>query len=386
MPVLLQLGAFAVFCRQTNIVWVGFVAGVVLATHASVHFQAILHRAQARTSQVAWQPPHLLALFSRMDFSLVGWSVLRMAHKERQQVLALVWPYLGVLAAFVAFLSSNNWSIVLGHVEYHAVGRHWAHPLYLLASLGGLTLIALLPTASGRRSIVGHVHNVWEFVCSPLRVSGPNQSVLALFRAGVLAAPVLVAVYAGTCGAVKHPFITADNRHFTFYACSRFLCKYEWAPLASAVAACVAGGLAVSQLLKPEHAVLRLHRAISVSSAKLQVAGESIAAVAGVPLWAQHAALTGHPAVGRSHSIMLSDMLRSAWSFGWLAACVLTLVPAELVEPRYFAVPTALWLMHARFTRRQLFLLCIFFIGMNFFTTVVFLHQPFDSGKSRFMW
>ena len=373
-------------CRQTNIVWVAFVCGMVLATHASVHFQAILHRAQSSTTQVAWQPTAPLGVFSRLDILLVAWGVQRMARSEARQLLLLTWPYFAVLAAFIYFLAMNGWAIVLGHAQYHSAARHWAHPLYLLGCLGGVSIVALLPTASGRSSMLDHLRNVWEFAASPFRAGGTQQHLLGGCRALLLLLPLLAAVLAGTRGASKHAFIVSDNRHFSFYVCSKFLCKYEWAPAVAAGFAAVGGGVALSQVLRPGEAVSRLHRAIGISTAKLTSCGESFAAVPGLPLWVQQAALSGHPALGRSHAILLGDMLRAAWSSGWLLTCFLTLVPAGLVEPRYFSVPAALWLMHARFSRRQLFLICILFIAVNFLTTIVFLHKPFANGESRFMW
>jgi alpha-1,2-glucosyltransferase len=382
----LQLGGLAVLCRQTNVVWVIFIAGIVISTHASVHFQAKLQRAQANTSQQPWNPSFYLCLFSRLDIALVAWAVWRMVKHETRAVVLLLWPYASVCFAFVYFVLWNNGSIVLGHSQYHGASLHWAQLLYLLGALGCVTLLALVPTASGRHSISEHLKNLYEFVASPTRTQGPKQDALRVARIVLMCLPFVAGAVFGSRYSVRHPFLVSDNRHYSFYACSKFFCKYQWAPLLASVVASLAGGVAMSQLLRPGESVFRLHRAISVSSAKVSQASDSIALTQALPIWVQHAVAAGHPAVGRSHATMLSDMLRAAWSCGWLIACAAALVPSSLVEPRYFIVPFALWLMHARFTRRQLFILCIAFIVINFGTMVVFLHKPFESGSRRFMW
>ena len=81
------------------------------------------------------------------------------------------------------------------------------------------------------------------------------------------------------------------------------------------------------------------------------------------------------------------------WIAGLVLCTALVLVPAHLVEFRYFTVPAMLWQVHmlsgAGVPRRALQLTLFVFLAVNAATLYVFLHKPFeapDGSIGRFMW
>lgn len=130
-----------------------------------------------------------------------------------------------------------------------------------------------------------------------------------------------------------HPFLLADNRHYTFYVWNRFLGRLPWLREALAPVYLYCGWLCYTRL-------------------------------------------------GRAQT--------SLWFLIWCFACVLTLVPAHLLEPRYFTA--AVMLAHAHAPERSWASLAVSGAAcmlVNAATLLVFLHRPFvgpDGELARFMW
>lgn len=187
-------GATAIGMRQTNAVWVTFLTGAaMLQTLLQHHKPTPANGSSGKgtasgnlTKQQQQQGPasELLRL-------LTG------AWQHRWQLLCDFWPLLLLPVAFCAFVVVNG-SITLGDKEAHAPSAHFMQPLYFgLFTLVNAALLLLQPSVSGR--------------------------LLAGFRSrpvswalGLLAA-VAGGCWVAACYSLAHPYLLADNRHYTFY-------------------------------------------------------------------------------------------------------------------------------------------------------------------------
>lgn len=146
------------------------------------------------------------------------------------------------------------------------------------------------------------------------------------------AAAAAAAVAAVSSGTLAHPFLLADNRHYAFYLWRRVLNRTPWARYAL-IPAYLYSGWALQRRLA--------HRG---------------------PLWLLLAA-------------------------GGTCA---VLVPAHLLEPRYFTTPFYLAFLHMRTpSPRALAAIAAGFAAVNAATLYLFLAAPFawpDGSVARFMW
>nr|CDS26989.1 hypothetical transcript [Hymenolepis microstoma] len=132
----------------------------------------------------------------------------------------------------------------------------------------------------------------------------------------------------------EHPYLLSDNRHYTFYIWSRFFrrfpeVKYTFAPLYLVSGSYVCSGL---------------------------------------------------------QGGMISEFLTT---LGFLIATALAIVPAGLVEPRYFITPFIIWrlLKSSRSNESRAFIGEIFInFGINFATIYLFLYYPFKWISQPFTW
>ena len=199
-------------------------------------------------------------------------AALPQAWRSRRALLARFWAPLLVPAAFAAFVWWNG-GVTVGDREAHAPARHWAHPFYFgsfaLAAAGPLLLA---PAAGGG-----------------LRARLASAARAPRAEAGALALALAASVAAVAAGTVAHPYLLADNRHYTFYVWRRVIDRTPWARFA----------------LAPLHA-------------------------AGWRL------LLG----------ALRASQRALWVAAFAAGVGAALAPAALLEPRYFTPALALALLH----------------------------------------
>jgi alpha-1,2-glucosyltransferase len=216
--------------------------------------------------------------------------------------LRSLWSHILVGAAFVLFLVWNDFGIVLGHHAHHSVSLHLAQLNY--------------------------------FVFFTFAFSGPSDWISAL-RASRLSGKVLLGTIVFSCfaycGTVVHPFILADNRHYTFYIYKRLIEKP-----------------AIRLLLIPCICSLAYNSS---------------------PLFKS-------PVVG----------MKRKWIF-WLCT-FMNLVPSPLIEFRYFIIPAVL-LLHSRQWNESNWFDLIFHSIVNIVVLYIFLFKPFigsDGSISRFMY
>ncbi|XP_037369228.1 dol-P-Glc:Glc(2)Man(9)GlcNAc(2)-PP-Dol alpha-1,2-glucosyltransferase [Talpa occidentalis] len=289
------LGLCAVLFRQTNAVWAAFCAGDAVAARLAAAWRA------ERRARDGRRPGPLAPLRFAGAYAA--------APRHLRALLRLTWPYaaLGLLCGAFVLL---NGGVAVGDRGSHEAVLHLPQLFYFL----GFTLLC-----------------AWPHLLSPARVRAFLRA--ARRRPGLscaLAAGALLAV--GRC-THAHPYLLADNRHYTFYLWRRVLQRHA----------------AVKYLLVPGYLF----------------AGWSVA-----------------------------DALRAKSVF-WVAmffACAgAVTVPHRLLEPRYFILPFLFFRLHAPLPAVSR-LLCELagYAAVNAATFYVFLYRPFRWPDSpdlqRFMW
>lgn len=230
------------------------------------------------------------------------------------RLLIVLTPAAAVAACFIAFVAGNGGALVVGDAAHHAPVLHAAQVAYLVALLGAYILPdalggALAAACGGQAGRSGGLW--WRALgggavhAKPGMRPGEQHSparLLLAFTAQSLAVAWLLARYS-----YDHPFLLADNRHYAFYVWRRLLADTaRRVSLAPVYVAC--GWLAMSRL------------SVSFEPSPLRASRRGFGTAA--------AAL-------------------------WLAASAAVLVPAQLIEPRYFGVPLAMALLHTRYVSEQ---------------------------------
>jgi len=197
-PLLAALaGAFSVLCRQTNIVWVFLAAaetaGQVLLEEVRAHQLRTKHPPTiplTATGQLAELSQGLVQLIINpiLLARLVGLIVFRCI------------GYIIVGLAFLAFVHLNQ-GIVVGDRSAHVATIHLLQLCYFSAFFLGLTL----PWA------VHHLRDFPRFL---------RQHPLVI----ILAVTVLACII--HWGTMAHPYLLADNRHFTFYLWRKVIMRH----------------------------------------------------------------------------------------------------------------------------------------------------------------
>lgn len=345
------LAAAAVLMRQTNAVWVAFIAGEALLERCLPPAESKVEaaagaaggvggkpaggggpaRRRRSTAEEAVQHVHPQQTgssggsgSSRDSGSRAAGALAQLgvaaarAWEARWQLVRELWGLAAVCAAFAGFVVWNG-GVVVGDRAHHAPVRHLAQPLYfcLYATLW-LAPIFWAPGA------------LW-------REARRAAAVLAGGGSAARAAAVWVAVVAAMARAVQigtlaHPFLLADNRHYTFYLWRRVVNRAWWARYAL------------------------------------------------VPLYARSAAALWERLRGRG----------APWAALFALATCLVLVPAHLIEFRYYTIPFYVLLLNLRPpTARQLALLVAGYAAVNAATLWVFVARPFawpDGSVARFLW
>lgn len=326
------LGAAAVLMRQTNAVWVAFaLAAAALdrclpagggdkreegSSSGSINSSSrrggtAAGDAAAGSSPASGDPVHLL---STLPSELARCA--QQAWLLRRQLAADLWPLAAVVAAFAAFVVMNG-GIVLGDRVHHAPVRHLAQHLYCLLYCTAWLAPALWSPAALRSA------------ARMLRASARRAPALA---AAALVGAAVAAAAAVRSGTLAHPFLLADNRHYTFYLWRRVFNATPWARYALLPAYLYSG-------------------------------------------WAAAAALAHR---------------RATWVLALAGAAAVVLVPAHLVELRYFTVPFYFLFLHMRTPSPTVLAAVVaLFAAANAVALYLFLARPFtwpDGSVARFMW
>ncbi|OVA06260.1 Glucosyltransferase Alg10 [Macleaya cordata] len=233
------LGALAILVRQTNVIWMLFVAccgaiNLTLPPNHKVNVQLDDHDAPVRKND--WLPekksmpvgPNLRkrkmdSTSISVNHSIPKMNDLSLRHTsglldEIKVILLRMWnlklevlvsfgPFFVVFVAFVMFVFWNG-SIVLGAKEAHAVSLHFAQIMYF----GLVSALAMAPFY--------FTYNQVAVLCQSLWKNRP----LSFFQVIVLLISGFLSVHLFS---IAHPYLLADNRHYTFYIWRRVI-KSHW--------------------------------------------------------------------------------------------------------------------------------------------------------------
>jgi len=142
---------------------------------------------------------------------------------------------------------------------------------------------------------------------------------------------VLATIYAFT---FDHPYLLADNRHYTFYIWRRWFMRH----------------VALKYVLAPAYVCAFIALLYSISTPSI-----------------------------------------SLWCLGFLGSVFLVTAPNRLLEFRYFILPYFFWRLHVPpLSKSRLAIEFLMFLSINVLTVLLFLFKPFKWPNSdewqRFMW
>ena len=345
-------GAASLFFRQTNVVWVVFTVGAAVVRDRRV--RAALWPEKGGGGRGGGGPRGVdlarEAAASAFSPALVRRFLCSGACLGRAGAIVArrMWAHVGCVAAAAAWcVARNGGHVVLGHQAHHTPTVHLAQLAFFFCWVA----LALAP-ADGVLCARAHLASLRRYIGTSVR----GGWVAAALGVGAAAALVL-----GT-KPPTHPFTLADNRHFTFYLWSRVFRRP------------VVGALAWAALVPAAAYAAWVTASLVRGSAYRRKEGAG-AGVGVTPLW---------------------------W-LGFVLATALVLVPAHLVEPRYWTLPALLALAHApppparvlhghvahgsRLWRVAANVACM--AAVNALTLYVFVARPFrwpDGSEQRFMW
>ncbi|VAH49334.1 unnamed protein product [Triticum turgidum subsp. durum] len=309
-------GALSILFRQTNVIWMIFFAanGAIAYVQDLSLSDCLSDENSEPTNKSRTEVSDRDSKVSALGFTEELFDIGFKLWNSKCKVLITFAPFAIVLVVFVAFIIWNG-GIVLGAKEAHVVSPHFAQLLYF----GLVSATALLP---------------WHF--TPGRVSDlfhwcrKNKTFSSL--------AMLIALGLGF-GAVHlfsiaHPYLLADNRHYTFYIWRKVI-QAHWM---------------MKYILVP----LYMYSWFSV----INILGKS------------------QPRV---------------WVVSFVFSVALVLVPAPLVEFRYYTIPLVILVLNSPvISNGKLLALGSAYAAVDLFTLVMFLSRPFhwghEPGTQRFMW
>lgn len=338
------VGAFAVVVRQTNIIWVLFVACIGIIDMSLMHGKG---NAKTAKSDVSIEHDFTCAtgtgakglnLKRRKSVKAVNtakptlpktnasspsfcsglvneiWALLLTLWRMKWELLISFSPFLIVLMAFLLFVYWNG-SIVLGAKEAHAVTPHFAQILYF--SL--VSVLAQAPVHFTFTHAVDLFQSFWR--SRPL-------SYIQMFLA------LISGIFSVHFFSVAHPYLLADNRHYPFYLWRKVIMAH-WS---------------IRYLLVPVY----MYSWLSIIH-------------------------------------MLGKVRSKLWILAYLLATAAVLVPAPLIEFRYYTIPFYFLVLHCNIRDDQQWLFTgMLYVGVNIFTMMMFLFRPFhwdhEPGIQRFIW
>ncbi|XP_058099204.1 dol-P-Glc:Glc(2)Man(9)GlcNAc(2)-PP-Dol alpha-1,2-glucosyltransferase isoform X2 [Magnolia sinica] len=340
------LGGLGIFIRQTNVVWMLFVACIGAINYISVldrkdDVQSDGHVTSIGETDGLFEAKRVLVAsnlrkrkmanyVNKADHSAIETVACSSTHSsglldEFQDILLRSWclkweilvsflPFIMVLAAFVTFVFWNG-SVVLGAKEAHAVSPHFAQIMYF--ALVSAAAMAPAHFSLGQAAVL----------CRPF---GKNRLLSSIQWFMALTAG-LISVHFFS---IAHPYLLADNRHYTFYI---------WRKVINA-------HCSVKYLLVP----LYVYSWFSIFN-------------------------------------VLGKTQKKIWVLLFSLACAAVLIPTPLVEFRYYTIPFYFMILHSRIDDyRSWFLIGTLYIAVNILTMMMFLFRPFhwshEPGTQRFIW
>ncbi|KAF2934803.1 dol-P-Glc:Glc(2)Man(9)GlcNAc(2)-PP-Dol alpha-1,2-glucosyltransferase isoform X1 [Oryza sativa Japonica Group] len=334
-------GAFSILLRQTNVIWMIFFAANGAIAHAQYLYvkDNVCYENSELTDKSNKEASHMdnkttapglrrrrnnnpinkreVVSESNIMYSSFTeeiWDAIFKLWNSKCEVLIAFIPFAMVLLVFVAFIVWNG-GIVLGAKEAHVVSPHFAQFLYF----GLVSAAALLP---------------WHF--TPTRASDlfhwcRKNKTYSSFAILVALGLSLVAVHLFS---IAHPYLLADNRHYTFYIWRKVI-QVHWM---------------MKYILTPVY-VYSWFSIVNI--------------------------------LGKSQTRL--------WVLSFVLSVALALIPAPLVEFRYYTIPLVILVLHSPvISNVKLLALGFLYAAVDFFTLAMFLFRPFqwqhEPGTQRFIW
>lgn len=190
-----MFGIASVAMRQTNILWVALVLGV-----NSLNF--LISRAHPFLKDKARKNHQIYTWKDLMTVVNVYLTRPDLIWAHGKELIVEYYGYFSIIFGFMAFLWYNG-SIVVGDKCAHEAALHvpqlFYFALFTLLFAPSIVLSKLKPVAQ-------HMLHKWYVY-------------LAIFAISALIVRFNTLV---------HPYLLADNRHYTFYLWNRFFNQYEW--------------------------------------------------------------------------------------------------------------------------------------------------------------
>lgn len=337
-------GVLSVLIRQTNIIWVLFVACVGVLEFTKIHQIDNVRVDDSRVSERKGVQPALskgvsgVSNLRKRRFStnvsspknftsritilstpyssgLLGeiQGIIVKSWHLKWELLASFSPFFMVFVAFVAFVCWNG-SIVLGAKDAHAVSPHFAQLMYY-------SLVSAVFTFPVHFTLIQ---------AAVLFGSFRQSRLLTFFQWFTALTAAFLSVHFFS---IAHPYLIADNRHYPFYLWRKII-RYHWS---------------TKYLLVP----LYTYSWFSIFS-----------------------------------SLVKSQ--QKIWTLAYFLASAATLIPAPLIEFRYYTIPFFFFTLHSNINNKSWLLLGILYLAINCFTMFMFLFRPFfwdhEAGIQRFIW
>jgi alpha-1,2-glucosyltransferase len=313
-----NLGLLSVLMRQTNIVWIGALMLWELARQwrendADTFGERREVGEGEKGDKLAARELYNPTSWSRFPRTL--FQFILSCLKALPNLLIHHFGMLLLCLAFVLFVLLNGNSIVVGDKTNHVMSLHLPQMMYFMLFAVGMTV----PNWLGVIAIKSALSSIWRNKLLSL-------SLISFF---------LLSAHFFT---LAHPFLLADNRHYTFYLWKDFFARWTWWKYAMAPVYLVAAAI--------------MQRSWSSTESK--------------------------------------SLLFQAIYWFVVGLC---LVPTPLLEFRYFTTPIVMWFLHSAPTLcsdvNRSVLAILFYSALNAATLYVFLAKPFtwpDGSEARFMW
>lgn len=330
--------AIAILFRQTNVVWVAFIAVHYLITR--IYGPYTTRNGASSALNPAADPQVNESLLVDDAIEIGTGAIPTILSYSARNLLTLVSQFFFhaiLLVAFAVFVVWNG-GITVGDREAHKPVLHFPQVLYFVA-FTGIFGAPMLIFAEGilLKSVFGFLSSMRRCLTNPTK----QGSVVVLALAAVF--------YAVKKYTMAHPYLLADNRHYTFYIWRRSFMEYEMFKYAMIpVYFCIFGVLA-RQLKKALK--IRLPRA--------------------------------------------NNGALALWILAFFAFTAATLIPSPLLEFRYFIIPFVLVSLmlfgHGNISSVALVLQLALNIAINLATIFLFLYLPIPTGNAaepllRFIW
>ncbi|XP_053572575.1 dol-P-Glc:Glc(2)Man(9)GlcNAc(2)-PP-Dol alpha-1,2-glucosyltransferase [Bombina bombina] len=189
------LGLCAFFFRQTNIIWIIFCAGNIIAEKLTEAWNSHLKKRDVK--------PLPKGSFSETWAALKFLVCYAMSIKNIISLFMLTWPYVVLVIGFLVFIAINN-GIVVGDRSSHEACLNFPQLFYFF----GFTCLFSFSQLLSPQKVADFFKSLWR------------RPLLYI----VLTALFLFLIWKFT---FVHKYLLADNRHYTFYVWKNIYQRHE---------------------------------------------------------------------------------------------------------------------------------------------------------------